>query len=482
LKVIVPVDPSTLSISDKHGALQYLMFLKQKRCGKIKGRGCADGRKQRLYLSKEDTSSPTVAIESVNLSCVIDADENRDVATVDIPGAFLHADMDDTVYLKIDGDMALMLTNLAPCLCKPYLVTTKNKSPALYVLLKKALYGTLQAALLFWEKLSGLLISWGFAISPYDRCVANKHINGSICTILWHVDDLKISHIDPAVVTEIIQQLSDQFGAVAPLTIHCGKQHDYLGMQLDFSIPSKIRITMIDYINKIFADCPSDMNGTAPTPAGNHLFMVNTTNPLLLPPADADLFHHIVAQLLFLCKRARPDIQTAVSFLCTCVQHPDSDDYKKLTCVIKYLRNTISLPLTLEASDMKLMQWWVDASYEVHHDMKSHTGGLLSLGKGDIYATSTRQKLNTKSSTEAELVGINDVIPQALWTNIFYRNKAMTVGNLSFIKITRVLFYLKIMVVHLAASAHATLTFVITLLLTRLNQMKSVLNTVLLNL
>jgi hypothetical protein len=73
------------------------MFLKQKRCGKIKARGCADGQKQRAYTMKEEASAPTVAIESLLLTCVIDATEERDVATVDIPGAFMQADMDTSL-------------------------------------------------------------------------------------------------------------------------------------------------------------------------------------------------------------------------------------------------------------------------------------------------------------------------------------------------------------------------------------------------
>ena len=77
------------------------------------------------------------------------------------------------------------------------------------------------------------------------------------------------------------------------------------------------------------------------------------------------------------------------------------------------------MPLTLEAENLQLVKWWVDASFAVHDDMKSHTGGAMSLGKGVIYGTSTRQKINTKSSTEAELVGVNEVLPQVLWTRYF---------------------------------------------------------------
>jgi len=73
--VFIPKDPKTLSIKECRAALEYLMFLKKKRCGKIKARGCTDGQKQRAYLSKEETSSPMVSTEALFLTCVIDAEE-----------------------------------------------------------------------------------------------------------------------------------------------------------------------------------------------------------------------------------------------------------------------------------------------------------------------------------------------------------------------------------------------------------------------
>ena len=77
------------------------------------------------------------------------------------------------------------------------------------MILLKALYGTLQAALLFWENLSSQLKEWGFKLNPHDFCVANKTVNHKQCTIVWHVDDLKISHEDPRVVTTILNLLDD---------------------------------------------------------------------------------------------------------------------------------------------------------------------------------------------------------------------------------------------------------------------------------
>ena len=83
----------------------------------------------------------------------------------------------------------------------------------------------------------------------------------------------------------------------------------------------------------------------------------------------------------------------------TRVKEPDKDDYKKLQRVIKYLRDTADLILTLESDNLGTIHWFADVAFAVHHDMKGHTGGMLSLGKGTIYSTSQKQKLNTKSST-----------------------------------------------------------------------------------
>jgi hypothetical protein len=87
--------------------------------------------------------------------------------------------------------------------------------------------------------------------------------------------------------------------------------------------------------------------------------------------------------------------------------------------MIQYLRATKDDYLTLSANSLHNVRWWVDASYAVHPDMKGHTGGAMSLGRGVIYGTSKRQKLNMKSSTESELVGADDVMPQMLWTLYF---------------------------------------------------------------
>jgi hypothetical protein len=102
---------------------------------------------------------------------------------------------------------------------------------------------------------------------------------------------------------------------------------------------------MLDYVERMLADLPKEMMGEAPTPAAIHLFAVDK-NQTPVSEEKAQFFHTYVAKALFLCKRARPDLQTAVAFLCTRVQSCDEDDYKKLIQMMQYLRATkaTSLP------------------------------------------------------------------------------------------------------------------------------------------
>ena len=118
-------------------------------------------------------------------------------------------------------------------------------------------------------------------------------------------------------------------------------------------------------------------------------------------------------------KRARGDIHTAISFLTTRLKAPDEDDWKKLQRLMLYLSRTKHFVSTLCADNMKMLRWSVDAAHAAHVDCKGQTGGLLKLKKGSLSNVSRKQKLNTRSSTESELVGIYDMLPDVLWTRLF---------------------------------------------------------------
>ena len=140
--------------------------------------------------------------------------------------------------------------------------------------------------------------------------------------------------------------------------------------------------TLIRNIQDVFDESPEDFHGQTETPAANHLFDVDKESENM-NKEDGSLFNHLLDKLMYLSKRERPDIQTYVSFLCTLVQYPDKDDWNKLQKTIRYIEVTRWLPLTLEADVTMIIKWWIESLYGVHMDCQVHTGGAISIRKGN---------------------------------------------------------------------------------------------------
>ena len=136
--VFEPLDASTLTASQKRESLRAVNLIKEKRSGKLKGRTCADGRSQRSKYTKEETTSPTVSTDALMISLMIDAKERRDVATADVEGAYLHADMEDFVLLKLVGEAVDIMCQVNPKY--ENFVVIENGKKVLYLQLLKALY------------------------------------------------------------------------------------------------------------------------------------------------------------------------------------------------------------------------------------------------------------------------------------------------------------------------------------------------------
>ena len=328
----------------------------------------------------------------------------------------MQADIDEMVTVLFEGTMVDLLIRTDE-MYKQYVHTTKSGKKLLYVQLTKAMYGCIKAARLFWENLSTQLVSMGFKINDYDMCVANKMINGKQCTICWHVDDLKISHVDQQVLEDLVDELEVKYGK---MTVTRGRKHTYVGIDIIYNDDGTVTIDMIEYLKEAVNEFPEDVTKEVPSPAALYLFEVNDDTPKL-PKEKKEIFHRITAKLLFVSRRGRPDIQLTIAFLCTRTTKSDEDDWKKLKRLMQYLNATISLTLTLSADQLAIIKWWVDASYAVHNNMRSHTGATMSIGRGMIYSKSAKQKLNSKSSTEAELIGASDMLGQTLWTLYFLR-------------------------------------------------------------
>ena len=304
----------------------------------------------------------------------------------------------------------------------------------LYARLVKAVYGTVLAAIIFYNKLSKHLVDHGFVMNDYDLCTFNKMVDGEQLTIQFHVDDLKASHKEQSVLDDFLNDLRTEFGQEDELAETKGLVHEYLGITIDYSLPGKVVFTMFDFLEDIIVEAPDDLKKSRSWYPGNdRLFKVNPESPKL-SQKQAELFHRIVARLLFASKRARPDIQVCVAFLCTRVKSPTEEDYEKLGRVITYLKNTIHLPLIVGADDSGSMVWNIDASFAVHPDCKSHTGASLTLGHGSVLSLSCKQKINTKSSTEAELVGVDDAMTFVMWMKHFFGSQVKQMNKYSKLK------------------------------------------------
>ena len=133
------------------------------------------------------------------LTVIIEAQDNRDVAVIDIPNALIQTkveDKKDVVPIRVHRELVQELLSIAPKFYKPCVIKYKKGNLILLLRCLNAIYGTIIAGLLFYKKFCNTLPREGFEINPYDPCVINKMVNEKQQTIFWHVDDCKLSHRD----------------------------------------------------------------------------------------------------------------------------------------------------------------------------------------------------------------------------------------------------------------------------------------------
>jgi len=421
-ETIAGVDYNKLTPAQKGRTIRSMMFFKEKykpngMFDKLKARLVAGGHQQdRSVYSESDTSSPTVATEAVMMVAAIAARERRHVVTIDIGGAFLRGkfkDGSDPVVMRLEKELADTL-----CAIDKGYEAYIRPDGSMYVKLTRPLYGLIEAAKLWFEEISSTLKRQGFVQNQYDQCTWNRDFNGHQHTVVLHVDDLKSTCVDDKANQQLIEALRSKY---KDINVQEGLVHPYLGMTFDYSVEGKVKVTQDGYVSELIAS--EDIKSAVKTPASEDLFVIDPGSAELNKEAK-EHFHSLTAKLLYLSKRTRPDILVAVSFLTSRVQVATEQDGVKLTRVLRYLFGTQSLGIVLEADEQLLKLYcYIDASFGVHADAKSHTGTLVTLGKGPIMAKSVKQKINTKSSTEAELVGLSDSVSLVIWCRNFLESQ-----------------------------------------------------------
>ena len=233
------------------------------------------------------------------------------MATTDIVGAYLKAYMDKFVIMKFTGESVDILCKMNKKY-KRFVVTTEGKTRVLYVKLVKAIYGCVKLALRWYKLFTKSLKGMGFVLNLYDPCIANCEIEGTQCTVAWYVDDNKISHVNPDVVTMIIGKIEDQIGK---MTVTRGKEHVlFLGMNIRYTENRTAIITMKEYLKESIEESELNITREAATPVTKELFDVSEKATKLVG-RRAERFHSVVQKLLYVALRARMDILLAVGYV-----------------------------------------------------------------------------------------------------------------------------------------------------------------------
>ena len=205
----------------------------------------------------------------------------------------------------------------------------------------------LESSLLYYKKFKGDIETIGFEVNPYDPCVANRMIGGTQHTICWHVDDLKSSHKDSKVNDEFLVWLTELYGKVAPVKATRGPRHDYLAIFLEYKDNGTVVADMAYYIKKMIEEFPDKLRNGVLCPWTERLFKVDEKSAKL-SEEKAKTFYTFVMKGMFVCKRARPEIQPAIAFLSTRVRAPFLQDWGKLIKLMSFLKETENDILTLE--------------------------------------------------------------------------------------------------------------------------------------
>ena len=409
-----PVDVGKLTPSQRKSIIITSMFLKEKQkpdgsFDKLKARLVAGGHMQDRSVY-EDISSPTVSWTSVCMLLNIAAYEERIVCTADFTGAYLNASMRKDgvrVRVRLNQLQSALLVSLDPTygefVCQDGTIVVE---------LEKAMYGCIESAQLWYDTLKETLVNIGFKANREDPCVFNLVKDGTQCTVAVYVDDLLITCKSQSLIDSVLRKISRKFPDVK---VNQGKEHSYLGVSVDLNTTGKVKLSMQGYVRDILE--LYKVTGKAMTPATDKLFEVRDSPQL--SASQREEFHSRVAKLLYLAKRVRPDILTAVAFLTTRVQQPTEDDWDKLQRCLSYLNNEPDLCITLECIDGVNADGYFDSAYGVHLDGKSHSGSDLTMGKGPILVRSRKQRIVVKSSTEGELVCASDEVPELISTRRF---------------------------------------------------------------
>ncbi len=247
-------------------------------------------------------------------------------------------------------------------------------------------------------------------MNPYDPCVTNKAINGKQLTIVWQVDDLKISHVNSNRVTKLSYWLKSIYG---DLKVNRGKKHENLGIDFDFLTMGEVKISMIPYTQEIIKEFPEELRKSMATPVADYLFQVrDKAKAKKLPEEQGMIFHHTTAVV---CNgKSQKGYSDCHGIPNHCSQGARQGWLGKTEASIVKSEGDSIYATNFQSTLIKhynMVGWCIARSpsslqepYRRIHITRWWHGHCIV----------QKEKINGKSSTESELVMVNDMLPQIL--------------------------------------------------------------------
>ena len=386
---------------------------------KIKARFCVDGRAQvRADYNSDEIESPTASMAAIFTVAQIAAAEKRFIMVGDVGSAYLNAHMpldnpDKILHMIVESDVADEIIRQDESFGK-YRMRNGN----ILVRLNKALYGTIQSAKLWYEEIAGTLKNNGFTANPRDLCIFNKDVGGKQFTIVVYVDDLKMTCTDKSAVLEMEQILLKVYGQFRTTQ---GPIVSYLGLTWDYSETGYVKVSQTGMIQDIVArrekfhtDRGTKLTGVPKSPGAPYLFD-RTPDCTRLNAKEAENFWTETASLAWASTRAHPTLVTTIGELSRHVTDPTTEDSGKLDRAISFAKSVRDIPLRLKVTLPPQVTVSIDAAFANRDNMRSTSGACITLGVGYFITSSKIQKLNSKSSTEAEIIAVSDGMNIPLW-------------------------------------------------------------------
>ncbi|PPR84446.1 hypothetical protein GOBAR_AA36262 [Gossypium barbadense] len=366
---------------------------------RFKARLVAKGFTQKEGIDYNEVFSPVVKHSSIRVLLAMVAKSDLELEQLDVKTAFLHGELEETIYMR-----------------QPEGFTVPGKEDHV-CLLKKSLYGLKQSPRQWYKRFDSFMIQHGYTRCDYDACVYHRKLSdGSHIYLLLYVDDMLIASKNMSEINKLKSQLSGEFEMK-----DLGAAKKILGMDIHRDRKAgKLRVSQKNYIEKVLQRFGMDKAKTVSTPLAPHFKL----SAELSPQSDEEKqqMSHIpyssaVGSVMYAMVCTRPDISHAVSVVSRYMSCPGKEHWQAVKWILRYLRGSADLCLVYDQSDCtSSVTGYVDSDYAGDLDKRrSLTGYVFTYSGGAISWKAVLQSTVALSTTEAEYMALAEAVKEALW-------------------------------------------------------------------